>query len=266
MIPESVARRHLVRPGDTPYPKIAQAAGVVGVIEFDLLISEDGRVIDADFLSPPPAMLGQAALDGVMGWRFEPFGPIGRPVAVRTFMAVTFERGAFAGAARSLSGPDVLEACQSGLASRNVAACLDALRAPRRIENAGTRLVAAELLTDALVQAGQVRDAAFTLETVVKGWEAKTYPEAGLDLKRVARSAGVVQRALGDLQAASQFFDRADNGLRRACATKSPRVAREACTGGQRAFLVEYEQLLREAGRVKDADEVQRRRDLLPTT
>jgi TonB family protein len=71
------------------YPPIARAARVSGDVVIALQIQTDGHVSRLRVLSGP-AMLEQAALDGVKKWTYKPFEQNGEPVEVNTTATVQF--------------------------------------------------------------------------------------------------------------------------------------------------------------------------------
>ena len=71
------------------YPDEAQAAGVQGVVILDVLIGEDGSVIEADVVRSIP-LLDQAALDAVYQWRFEPTFLYGEPIEIEMDVTIRF--------------------------------------------------------------------------------------------------------------------------------------------------------------------------------
>lgn len=96
---EAIVRR--VRVGDTirppdklvhvapVYPPDAQAAGIEGVVILDIVIGEDGSVIETSVLRSI-AELDQAAIDAVSQWQFEQTLLNGEPVEVETVVTVHF--------------------------------------------------------------------------------------------------------------------------------------------------------------------------------
>jgi TonB family protein len=56
---------------DPRYPAAASQQGIQGVIVVDATVARDGRVVDARVLRDIP-YLGQAALDAVAEWEFDP--------------------------------------------------------------------------------------------------------------------------------------------------------------------------------------------------
>jgi TonB family protein len=71
------------------YPDDARAAGIEGVIVLDIVIGEDGSVIEARVLRSIP-QLDQAAIDAVRQWKFEPTLLNGEPVEIEMNVTVSF--------------------------------------------------------------------------------------------------------------------------------------------------------------------------------
>ena len=72
------------------YPEEAQAAGEQGLVVLDIVIGEDGSVIEADVERSIP-LLDQAALDAVYQWLFEPTVlNNGEPVEVEMYVTINF--------------------------------------------------------------------------------------------------------------------------------------------------------------------------------
>lgn len=71
------------------YPRLAQQAGVEGIVILEATIDVDGRVRDVRVLRSEP-MLDQAAIDAVMQWRFTPTLLNGVPVPIIMSVTVHF--------------------------------------------------------------------------------------------------------------------------------------------------------------------------------
>jgi TonB family protein len=71
------------------YPADAQAAGIEGVVILDIVIGEDGSVIEARVIRSIPE-LDQAAIDAVNQWQFEPTLLNGEPVELEMNVTVNF--------------------------------------------------------------------------------------------------------------------------------------------------------------------------------
>jgi outer membrane biosynthesis protein TonB len=68
---QTTARQYLESAPTPMYPRIAQAINVTGVVNVDVTIGPDGRVVRAFALGGPPMLLA-AAETGVRAWRFRP--------------------------------------------------------------------------------------------------------------------------------------------------------------------------------------------------
>jgi protein TonB len=79
----------LIRRVDPPYPPLAKAAGVQGVVRMSGVISADGRIIELTVDSGNP-LLVPAARAAVLQWRYAPTLLNGDPVEVETTIVVTF--------------------------------------------------------------------------------------------------------------------------------------------------------------------------------
>jgi TonB family protein len=71
------------------YPEDAQAAGIQGVVLLDIVIGEDGSVIDSEVAQSIPE-LDQPAIDAVNQWLFEPTLLNGEPVEVEMTVTIRF--------------------------------------------------------------------------------------------------------------------------------------------------------------------------------
>jgi TonB family protein len=71
------------------YPDGARRAGVQGSVLLGAVVSDTGTVTQLKVLSGPE-ILGQAAMDAVRWWRYEPYRSNGRAVPVETTVAVNF--------------------------------------------------------------------------------------------------------------------------------------------------------------------------------
>jgi TonB family protein len=89
-------QKQLIKKAPPDYPPIARAARVQGDVVLRVHIDSDGHVSDQIVLSGP-AMLQQAAIDGVRQWVYKPFQVDGEPVEVDMVINVIF----------TLSGPFV---------------------------------------------------------------------------------------------------------------------------------------------------------------
>lgn len=71
------------------YPEGAQAAGIEGLVILDIVIAEDGSVLETQVLRSIPE-LDQAAIDAVSQWQFETTLLNGEPVEVEMTVTVNF--------------------------------------------------------------------------------------------------------------------------------------------------------------------------------
>jgi protein TonB len=71
------------------YPEDAKAAGIQGVVILEIVIGEDGSVIEANVLRSIPE-LDQAAIDAVTQWQYEPTLLNGAPVEVELTVTINF--------------------------------------------------------------------------------------------------------------------------------------------------------------------------------
>jgi TonB family protein len=71
------------------YPEDAQEAGIEGYVILDIVIGEDGSVIEAGVIHSIPA-LDRAAIEAVTQWEFEPTLLNGEPVEIEMNVTVNF--------------------------------------------------------------------------------------------------------------------------------------------------------------------------------
>jgi TonB family protein len=72
------------------YPRVALAANVAGPVEMQIVVSEEGRVIEATVVSGHPMLRG-AALDAIRKWTFIPTTVNGIPVKVLSNLILIFD-------------------------------------------------------------------------------------------------------------------------------------------------------------------------------
>ena len=89
-LPESAVRDLLTRPVDPEYPAAAKASGQRGNVVLQVLISRDGTVQDAKFLSGS-LVFARAAIDAVRQWHFKPYSMNGRAVSVQGVITLKFQ-------------------------------------------------------------------------------------------------------------------------------------------------------------------------------
>jgi protein TonB len=73
------------------YPELARRVRAQGLVILQAVIDQEGRVVSAEIVRAPPMGLGEAALEAVRQWRYEPAMLHGRPVAVTFSLTVRFE-------------------------------------------------------------------------------------------------------------------------------------------------------------------------------
>lgn len=88
-LPSSLAAGLLIRKVIPTYPQLAKTMRVEGTITLAATISKDGAIANLRVVSGP-AVLQQAALDAVSGWRYRPYLLNGEPVDVETTINVIF--------------------------------------------------------------------------------------------------------------------------------------------------------------------------------
>jgi protein TonB len=73
------------------YPEVARKARIEGTVLVEATIDQAGNVVDARVLNDIGMGCGQAALDAIRGWRYEPATLNGRPVSVYLEVSVSFQ-------------------------------------------------------------------------------------------------------------------------------------------------------------------------------
>jgi TonB family protein len=71
------------------YPEDAKAAGIEGIVILEIVIGEDGSVIETRVAESVPE-LDQAAIDAVVQWQYEPTLLNGEPVEVEMTVTINF--------------------------------------------------------------------------------------------------------------------------------------------------------------------------------
>ncbi len=89
-VPADEMAKLVIHRVDPEYPAAARPAKLKGVIALDVVVGRDGSVIDVHALNGPE-VLAKAAIDALRWWRFEPYRVDGRPVVVKTTVAVEFK-------------------------------------------------------------------------------------------------------------------------------------------------------------------------------
>ena len=72
-----------------PYPPAAKAAKVAGIVQVQVTISEEGKVIDATALTGHP-LLRDAAVEAARQWEFKPTEASGTPVKAQSTLTFNF--------------------------------------------------------------------------------------------------------------------------------------------------------------------------------
>jgi TonB family protein len=89
-VDDKLAKEHLIKRVDAPYPPMATAAHVSGVVVLRVEIDTTGDVTKLAVLSGPE-MLRYAAVNAVKQYSYTPFLIDGVPSTVRTAVQVKFE-------------------------------------------------------------------------------------------------------------------------------------------------------------------------------
>ncbi len=71
------------------YPSTARSVRITGVVRVDVLIDEEGKVVEVKNTNGP-GMLQRAALDAIRKWQFKPFTRDGLPVRAAGFVSFNF--------------------------------------------------------------------------------------------------------------------------------------------------------------------------------
>jgi protein TonB len=88
-VSDGVTQGLAIRRITPPYQAIARAARAFGAVQVQVLISEEGRVLDADVINGHP-LLRQAALDAARQWQFRPTLLSNVPVKVQGVLTFNF--------------------------------------------------------------------------------------------------------------------------------------------------------------------------------
>jgi protein TonB len=84
-----VQQAMLIRQVKPPYPPLARAARISGVVRLAAIIAKDGSIQNLQLLSGHP-LLAAAAMEAVRQWRYKPTLLSGEPVEVITEIEVNF--------------------------------------------------------------------------------------------------------------------------------------------------------------------------------
>jgi len=89
-VSQGVTQGLLIRKIQPPYPAIALAARITGVVELKAIIGKDGTIKELQALSGPPLLI-PAAINAVKQWHYRPYLLNGEAVEVETSVTVTFQ-------------------------------------------------------------------------------------------------------------------------------------------------------------------------------
>lgn len=81
----------LVSKVDPVYPDVARRSGVEGTVVLDVMIGEDGRVIDVAVVRGLPLGVSEAAVDAVRRWKYRPARGRDGPVASHKTVTIVFQ-------------------------------------------------------------------------------------------------------------------------------------------------------------------------------
>jgi protein TonB len=99
---EDVIRALREKRADPVYPQAALKAGVHGLVELQVKISQAGEVQEVQLISGDP-VLASSAIEAVKQWHYKPFLLNGAPMTVHTKVTLNYKLSAAAGAV--LDGP-----------------------------------------------------------------------------------------------------------------------------------------------------------------
>ena len=88
-VSEGVQQARLIHRVQPVYPPLAKQTGLQGTVVLRALIGTDGAVREVQLVSGP-YLLGQAAMDAVLQWRYQPTLLNGQPMEVETRITVIF--------------------------------------------------------------------------------------------------------------------------------------------------------------------------------
>ena len=88
---DGVLAPHIISKVQPSYPKDAKEPKVQGVVLLSVLVDKTGLPQEIAVVRTPDSSLGQAAIDAVQQWRFEPGTKSGEPVAVRAQIEINFQ-------------------------------------------------------------------------------------------------------------------------------------------------------------------------------
>jgi TonB family protein len=84
-----VVQRQRLRDVQPVYPELAKQAQVQGIVQLNIVINKQGRVVDIKVISGHPLLIS-AALEAVKQWEYNPTLLNGQPVEVATEVSVPF--------------------------------------------------------------------------------------------------------------------------------------------------------------------------------
>jgi TonB family protein len=121
-VDEQTLRQHVDHQVSPVYPPIAKVALIEGTVVFDIQVGTTGKIESLKVVSGP-AMLQQAAIDGLMQWTFKPFVKDGSPTEATGRLSILFDLGKDGPTAQedeiaSRYFP-VQQKCQTALAARD---------------------------------------------------------------------------------------------------------------------------------------------------
>jgi protein TonB len=88
-ISQGVAQGLLIKKVQPIYPPQALAKRIQGLVQLQATISQDGTITNLKVISGPD-VLGQAAMEAVRQWKYQPYYVNGRPVEIQTQITVKF--------------------------------------------------------------------------------------------------------------------------------------------------------------------------------
>jgi protein TonB len=103
-VAEDIAERLIVRRVSPVYPDQALRSGMQGTVVLQALVSKEGLVEDLKLMGGS-LILGEAAVQAVRQWRYQPYFVNGRPVETQTVVTVEFKLPAVAVVESPVSKP-----------------------------------------------------------------------------------------------------------------------------------------------------------------
>ena len=93
-VPAEVMETLLIHRVDPEYPAAARPGRLQGVIVLDVVVDQNGSVVQMRPLNGPE-VLSRAAMEALRWWKFQPYRVSGQPVDVETTVAVEFKSPGF---------------------------------------------------------------------------------------------------------------------------------------------------------------------------